>query len=80
MEDLCKPHPIAHGLNSEPTPAPDVQVRAGNVILHLSGLGRETNLLMDVVPQEFKGEPGSDDRYNWAVLRVPKDRQSVVLG
>jgi hypothetical protein len=51
VEDLCKPHPIAHGLNSEPTPAPDVQDRAGKVILHLLSLSSETNLcVMDVVP------------------------------
>ena len=36
MEDLCKPHPIAGRLNSEPTPTPNVQVRAGKVILHVA--------------------------------------------
>jgi len=35
VEDLCKPHPLADGLNFEPTPAFDLQVRAGKVILHL---------------------------------------------
>jgi hypothetical protein len=44
VEDLCKPHPLAGGLILKPTPAPDLQVRAGRVILHLRGAGGETNL------------------------------------
>jgi hypothetical protein len=34
VEDLCKPRPFASGPNFEPTPAFDLQVRAGSIILH----------------------------------------------
>jgi hypothetical protein len=43
VEDLCKPHPLAGGLNLKPTPALDFQVRAGKVILHLWALAGGNN-------------------------------------
>jgi hypothetical protein len=47
VEDLCKPPPLADGLNFEPTSASDLQVRAGNIILHPKVLARKENFGCD---------------------------------
>src|SRR5580704_543062 len=49
VEDLCKPHPFANGPNFEPTPAFDLQDRAGSIILHLLTVHDYKCLIRDMV-------------------------------
>jgi hypothetical protein len=64
VEDLCKPHPLAGGLNLKPTPAFDLQVRAGEVILHLWALPGEQTFWWMQHYEKIKCEPGGYNPYN----------------
>jgi len=70
VEDLCKPHPIANVPNFEPKPAPEVRVRAGDVILHLLIVNNYKIFDQNIV--NARGEhSASDDRYNTPQLSAP---------